>query len=504
VNSDVIDRAYSLLNAGRIEEALAISTPLAAASGASHGALVLHSEALKRAHRHEQALEVDRRAAVAFPASGTAWHNLAATLSELGRGQEALEALAKGFGLGLDSPLSWQVKARAHVACGDPEAAEAAYREAARRAPDLPTIAAERADFLWMARGDLAAAQAALDQAFHAGAPPAPLLLVKAKLLASAGDAAAAADLLDRAAGHLPDDPQLVLAAAQSALEAGRLADAERHALRGEALAPDSVAALVQSTIVSLALGRPDSARLSMAGALRLAPLDQSVLAWAATAARAAGDPLYRELCDYETMVGVYELRPPDGWATQADFLRDLGAALDRHHVMAEHPSSQSLRHGTQTTYRLSGSKDRAIQAFFRAIEAPIREHLEKLGTGPDPLRRRNTGGYRIVGAWSVRLRPGGFHLDHLHHEGWISSAFYVETPDDALEREGHEGWLRLGQPPFPTVPELPAERFVRPKPGRLVLFPSYMWHGTVPFHTGERRTTIAFDLIPGNTSSRA
>lgn len=498
MNSDLIERAYSLLNEGRVADALEISARLVAVAGADHDVLALHSAALKRAQRHEEALAVDRQAAQAFPRSGVAWHNLATTLGELGRGDEALEALAKGFAAGLDSPLSWQVKARAHVACGDPAAAEAAYGEAVRRAPGLPVLAAERADFLWMARGDLAAALATLDQAFHAGAPPTPLLLVKAKLLASAGDRDQAADLLDRAAGHLPDDLQLVLAAAQAALEADRLADAERHARRAEALAPEEIASLVQSTIVGLALGRADKALLFMRKALDLAPLDQSVLAWAATAARAAGDPLYAELCDYESMVGVYELEPPPGWTTQAGFLGDLKAALDRHHVMAEHPSAQSLRHGTQTTYRLSGSKDPAIEAFFKAIDAPVREHLASLGTGVDPLRRRNTGGYRIVGAWSVRLRPGGFHLDHMHHEGWISSAFYVETPDDALGRESREGWLRLGQPPFRTVPELPAERFVRPRPGRLVLFPSYMWHGTVPFGTEERRMTIAFDLLPG------
>lgn len=498
MNHDPIERAYSLLNEGRVAEALEISTRLAAPADSSHHALVLHSAALKLAHRHEEALAVDQRAAASFPKSGSAWHNLAATLVELGRGHEALQALAKGFAAGLDSPLSWQVKARAHVACGETRAAEAAYEEAFRRAPNLPTIAAERADFLWMARGDLAAAQAALDQAFHAGAPPAPLLLVKAKLIASAGGLDQAADLLERAAGHLPDDLSLVLGAAQAALEAGRLAEAERHARHGEKLAPEGIAALVQSTIVHLALGRADPARLAMGKAMDLKPLDQSVLAWAATAARAAGDPLYRRLCDYESMVGTYELEPPPGWATQADFLRDLRAALDKHHVMAEHPSAQSLRHGTQTTYLLSGSSDPAIQAFFKALDAPLREHLGRLGTGDDPLRRRNTGGYRIVGAWSVRLRPGGFHLDHMHHEGWISSAFYVETPDGALDRESREGWLRLGQPPFPTVPELGAERFIRPKPGRLVLFPSYMWHGTVPFHTEERRTTIAFDLIPG------
>ncbi len=504
MDPDVIERAYSLLNAGHAAEALEISTRLAAAADAGHDALVLHAAALKLAHRHEEALAVDRRAAEAFPASGAAWHNLASTLGELGRGHEALEALAKGFAIGLDSPLSWQVKARAHVACGDLAAAETAYREASARAPNLAPLAAEAADFLWMARGDLAAAQAPLDRAFHAGAPPAPLLLAKAKLLASAGDREQAANLLDRAAAHLPDEPRLVVAAAQAALEAGRLADAERHARRAESLAPEDPAVLVQSTIVSLALGRTDSAQAGMRKALARSPLDQSVLAWAATAARAAGDPLYAQLCDYEGMVGVYDLEPPPGWASRADYLQDLTAALDRHHVMMEHPSAQSLRHGTQTTYRLSGSAEPAIQAFFKAIDKPLREHIAGLGTGGDPLRRRNRGGYRIVGAWSVRLREGGFHLDHMHHEGWISSAFYVETPDGALDREGRQGWLRLGQPPFPTVPELPAERFVRPKPGRLVLFPSYMWHGTVPFHIKERRTTIAFDLLPGISSPRA
>jgi uncharacterized protein (TIGR02466 family) len=497
VNHDPIERAYSLLNEGRVPEALEISTRVAEAPDPSHDALVLHSAALKRVHRPEEALAVDARAARAFPRSATAWHNLATTLAELGRGREALEALARGFALGLDSALSWQVKARAHVACGETDAAQSAYLEAARRAPNLPAIAAERADFLWMARGDLAAAQAALDQAFHAGAPPAPLLLAKAKLIASAGDRDQAADLLERAAGHLPDDLSLALAAAQSALEAGRLPDAERHARRGEQLDPGRIAALVQSTIVNLALGRSEAALIAMRKALDLEPLDQSVLAWAATAARAAGDPLYGRLCDYESMVGTYELEPPSGWTSLSDFLRDLRTALDRHHVMAEHPSTQSLRHGTQTTYLLSGSRDPAIEAFFKALDEPLREHLARLGAGDDPLRRRNQGGYRIVGAWSVRLRPGGFHLDHMHHEGWISSAFYVETPDGALERESKEGWLRLGQPPFPTVPDLPVERFVRPRPGRLVLFPSYMWHGTVPFHTQERRTTIAFDLVP-------
>ena len=41
-------------------------------------------------------------------------------------------------------------------------------------------------------------------------------------------------------------------------------------------------------------------------------PTDQSLLGWAATAARAAGDPLYGEICDYGAMVGVYDIATPD------------------------------------------------------------------------------------------------------------------------------------------------------------------------------------------------
>lgn len=32
----------------------------------------------------------------------------------------------------------------------------------------------------------------------------------------------------------------------------------------------------------------------------------------------------------------------------------------------------------------------------------------------------------------------------------------------------------------------------------RLVLFPSYLWHGTKPFAGEQHRTTIASDVVPG------
>jgi hypothetical protein len=37
----------------------------------------------------------------------------------------------------------------------------------------------------------------------------------------------------------------------------------------------------------------------------------------------------------------------------------------------------------------------------------------------------------------------------------------------------------------------------VRPTVGMLVLFPSYFWHGTVPFTGSRARLTVAFDIVP-------
>jgi len=59
------------------------------------------------------------------------------------------------------------------------------------------------------------------------------------------------------------------------------------------------------------------------------------------------------------------------------------------------------------------------------------------------------------------------------------------------------DGVLTFGQPSIITTPALTAEYVVRPRIGMLVLFPSYIWHGTVPFHSAAVRTTIAFDAVP-------
>ncbi|HEX2815151.1 MAG TPA: putative 2OG-Fe(II) oxygenase [Phenylobacterium sp.] len=492
-----IAEAEALMARGASAQALALTGELVAGSAPSHMALAVHAGALKLVGRRDEALAFDLQAIDRFAASPIAWHNYAATLEDLGRAAEAVKACEQAFTLGMDAPQTFAVYGRALRGAGNHERAEYAYKQSLIRAPAVTEVAAEYANYVWMLRGDVTAADAVLDTAFHAGAPPTPLLMAKSTLYDAAGQTERAAGLLEAASRKMPGDLFILLSATEFALRLERVDEAERYVRLAEAADATSRSVTQYSAIVDLARNRPGEALAKLRGVLETFPDDQSLWGWAATAARAAGDPLYGELCDYDAMVGVYDLATPEGWPSLESFLGDLGKALKSVHSYQQHPTNQSLRHGSQTMHLLSGSNAPPIVAFFQAIDAPIREHMARLGQGADPLRRRNTLDYRIQGAWSVRLQPNGFHRDHFHPEGWLSSAFYVETPDAAMESADKQGWIRFGQPPFITDPPLPPAHFVKPKPGRLVLFPSYMWHGTVPFTTDETRMTVAFDAVP-------
>jgi hypothetical protein len=39
--------------------------------------------------------------------------------------------------------------------------------------------------------------------------------------------------------------------------------------------------------------------------------------------------------------------------------------------------------------------------------------------------------------------------------------------------------------------------RVLKPHEGIMVLFPAYLYHGTVPFKSDQRRICVAFDVIP-------
>jgi tetratricopeptide (TPR) repeat protein len=346
-------------------------------------------------------------------------------------------------------------------------------------------------------RGTAGDATLPLQRALAAHPGEMPLRLVAADLLRSTGFAAEALKLLEEGLAMAPQSSTLLTSVGVLLDDLGRLPEARRHLEAAVARAPTAVQPRRNLIPTLLRLADAPSALRLATDLLGQLPDDQQLIAWRATALRMLGDPQYRELYDYARLVRGTPLVPPAQFSGIDAFNAAFAAELTRLHRATRHPLTQSLRGGSQTDRNLPADNP-LVAAFFAMLEAPIRDYLAHLRRGDTahPVDRRVRTGYRISGSWSVKLEPGGFHVNHVHPQGWLSSAYYVELPGTGLADAGRAGWLKFGEPPV-GIPGCEPEHFVEPQPGLLVLFPSYLWHGTVPFETGGRRLTAAFDVLP-------
>jgi tetratricopeptide (TPR) repeat protein len=331
-------------------------------------------------------------------------------------------------------------------------------------------------------------------------APPSrALLLGKASLLSQEKRGAESfvlyRQLLDRDAG---DKPALLGAAnALNVMEKPRdaLALLEPALARGE-----DAALLVRAAESALLAGDPQKAESFCRRALALAPHDQLALANLSLAWRMMADAREDELNGYDRHVRLFDLDPPEGFSRMEDFNAELCAVLDRMHPRTREHIDQSLRGGTQTPDHLFHAGHDLVDRLERRIAQVLKDYIGAMqGADDHPLISRRARNFQYAGSWSSRLTNCGFHVNHVHPAGWISSCYYVGVPKVTQDAKNRQGWIKFGEPSADLALPDPIKRAIQPVPGRLVLFPSYMWHGTIPFEDDAVRTTIAFDVIPKN-----
>lgn len=217
---------------------------------------------------------------------------------------------------------------------------------------------------------------------------------------------------------------------------------------------------------------------------------DQEIWPYLSLAWRLIGDRRAEWFEGDARLVGAYDIGlTPEELALLADHLRGL-------HFATSAPLDQSVRGGTQTDGNLLLRIETPIRNLRQRLLAIVERHIAQLPPFEEghPTLPVNRAPVRVAGSWSVRLDGAGFHTDHVHPRGWLSSALYIALPPTlGRGHADHAGWLSLGEA-RDIVPDLAPLQLIEPKPGRLVLFPSTMWHGTRPFPAGER-LTIAFDI---------
>jgi len=239
---------------------------------------------------------------------------------------------------------------------------------------------------------------------------------------------------------------------------------------------------------------------------LQFEPTNQLAWCFRGTGWQLMADERAEWLFDYDLMPIKISLSPPNGYGNSGDFFRELTTEIAGHHHVKTAPINQSVRFGTQSkgflfahnSELLTACKAMITEGVVEAFNRPKRDAKHPFWSRfATPFRRDS---FLWAGAWSVRLSDQGHHAHHIHDRGWISSAMHVSLPDFNQDSNPKAGQLCFGQPMAELNLPLKPRKWCAPEPGTLLLFPSYMWHGTEPFRAPGFRTTIAFDLLPAST----
>ena len=95
-----------------------------------------------------------------------------------------------------------------------------------------------------------------------------------------------------------------------------------------------------------------------------------------------------------------------------------------------------------------------------------------------------------------IDLKTGGSLKPHMHKEGWLSGSLYLSRPKRVRNNDGDIVFSLHGSN-YPKEEKLFNEVVFSIEKGDMVLFPSSLFHATIPFTSDEKRITLAFDIMP-------
>lgn len=459
-------------------------------------------EALGRAYKANKAWhkasDVFRKAMALNPTHVAARFGEAACLVEIGEIRDAKALCDQLVREGQQAPQILRMLARAEMELTDFAAAEPHLQRAV--ASGSPEAVKDYANLLWML-GRESDADALLHGAVSAAVErPGQAVAGLDELLAMEKPQRVIA-LFDRLPAERKTNPDFV---SRLSMAKGDLGETEEAFFLAEAAfkaRPLNRIIAYQYIVASLMSGRYDLALAEVNNWRIREPSDQDWVALQADAHRMLGnEEAFRALYDYERYVIPAKLEVPNGYRSLEEFHADFIEQVHSSSVFRTHPLGQSARQGIQSPRNLVYDERPVVKNYIKALHDPVRAYVDQMGHDPaNPMTSRNIGEFYIGGCWSIFLLAGGRHVSHTHPKGWVSSAYYMAVPPEAKEDTvNRPGWIKFGEPPYKLPDPAPAEHWVCPEPGTLVLFPAYMWHGTVPISGKAPRVTAPLDVLPG------
>ncbi|MGJ8620377.1 MAG: tetratricopeptide repeat protein [Methylophilaceae bacterium] len=196
--------------------------------------------------------------------------------------------------------------------------------------------------------------------------------------------------------------------------------------------------------------------------------------------------------CDYVYQKSITELAEPN-----SPLLKEL--LYDIEHADIAERVQGMLNYGRQSAGNLFKRPEASFRKLGDIVKQEFKNYKAHFAASNCELIQSFPEELAFTSSWYVIMQQGGSISSHIHEIGWISGAVYLSIP----ESDGKEGAFEYGThgDSYPILPPNSEHDFpiahTLPNIGDIVLFPSSLFHRTIPFQANEKRICIAFDLKP-------
>lgn len=445
---------------GRTADAVAAFRAARAADPRDAGRCQNLAVALKSSGDYDSALAVFADALALRPGHAGTLANMGSCLIEASRYDDALAVLEQALIAAPDHADALNNRGVALSRLGRRDQACTAYRSALAVRPGHAETTLNLADAL-AANGNVDEAQALVEQVLRARPGQVRAANQLGLMREKAGDFDGSAAVLRTAFDPAAPHHALGVNLARVLIRAGRDEDALAVCNRLIATQPGVTTPLALALAALERLGRDEERETLMA-------LDRFVF--------------------------VHDVDAVDGFASLNALNAALVDELRAHPSLTFEPEGLVTRQGRQSC-DLADVRTPALHALAQLARSKLGAARDALASQPadHPFLRAMPQDWSLT-MWGTILRPGGEVGPHIHAPNWMSGVYYPAFPAHA--DGGSEGAFAVGV--------LPRELggggtsvLRQPRAGRMILFPSYLWHATIPFGGEDERISFAFDLVP-------
>ena len=153
------------------------------------------------------------------------------------------------------------------------------------------------------------------------------------------------------------------------------------------------------------------------------------------------------------------------------------------------------LNNGDQSAGNIFSSNEPYIQKMKDIILSRIDDYRENFKDSDNGFIKKWPSNFNIQG-WIIDIKKGGNLKSHMHKLGWLSGSLYLNIPKKEDPSEGNIVFSLHGAD-YPKNEKTFPSKEIDINKNDIVLFPSSIFHHTLPFNSEENRVTLAFDIKP-------